>query len=215
MIWILNKTINLFMVLFVKSCCLFWSNIPTVDAFIFLSFFFIADSNYMSQQIACWWQRCWTPGTKAWGTLVWESRQKAKQLLTEELAEDSGEEDDEPPAKKQRTNDHDDDNKDIDAMDFLLGTSYVTPTSSELDMYIQAPTPPTKSCPLEWWRQHQSTFPKMAKLALRYLSIPATSVPSEHVFSQAWNIINSKRSRLSPENVNALAFLNVNSKHIV
>ena len=35
------------------------------------------------------------------------------------------------------------------------------------------------SNPLDWWRINESNFPYLAKLALKYLSIPATSAPSE------------------------------------
>jgi hypothetical protein len=33
--------------------------------------------------------------------------------------------------------------------------------------------------PLSWWRTKQEKFPLLAKIALKYLSIPATSAPSE------------------------------------
>ena len=39
--------------------------------------------------------------------------------------------------------------------------------------------------PLEWWRIKQQQFPLMAQIALRVLPIPATSAPSERVFSVA------------------------------
>jgi hypothetical protein len=35
------------------------------------------------------------------------------------------------------------------------------------------------SNPLDWWRINESNFPYLAKLALKYLSIPATSAPSK------------------------------------
>jgi hypothetical protein len=40
-------------------------------------------------------------------------------------------------------------------------------------------------CPLDWWRLHQHDFVYLSKLAAKYLSIPATSAPSERVFSTA------------------------------
>ena len=53
-------------------------------------------------------------------------------------------------------------------------------------------------------------FPTIAKVAKRYLCIPATSVPAERVFSTAGLIINEKRSSLLPENSDMLIFLNKN-----
>ena len=52
----------------------------------------------------------------------------------------------------------------------------------------------------------------MAKLAKKYLSIPATSVRSERVFSSGGYIVNNFRSRLLPEHVNLLVFLANNLK---
>jgi hypothetical protein len=42
------------------------------------------------------------------------------------------------------------------------------------------------------------------------LAIPATSAPSERVFSVAGNIVNKKRVRLKPDTVDLLIFLRGN-----
>ena len=60
--------------------------------------------------------------------------------------------------------------------------------------------------PLQWWCKNESRFLHVAKLARTYLTVPATSTPSERVFSAAENIVTKKRAALSPENVNALIF---------
>ncbi|XP_060847297.1 E3 SUMO-protein ligase ZBED1-like [Rhopalosiphum padi] len=52
-----------------------------------------------------------------------------------------------------------------------------------------------KNC-LDFWKQHKHTFPELYKLQLKYLCIPATSVPSERVFSKAGLLTNTRRNRL-------------------
>jgi hypothetical protein len=59
--------------------------------------------------------------------------------------------------------------------------------------------------PLDWWRIHAEKYPNIWKIARCVLAIPATSAPSERVFSAA-NIINKKRVRLKPETVDLLIF---------
>ena len=54
---------------------------------------------------------------------------------------------------------------------------------------------------LEWWNRSKHRYPHLAKLAMNYLSIPATSVPSERAFSTVGHIVNEKRAYLLPENV--------------
>ncbi len=49
-------------------------------------------------------------------------------------------------------------------------------------------------------------------LAQSYLSIPATSVPAERVFSTAGNVITKKRNRLSPDTAEMIIFLHENKE---
>jgi hypothetical protein len=60
---------------------------------------------------------------------------------------------------------------------------------------------------LEWWRANNNKFPVLASLAQKYLAIPATSAPSERVFSVAGLTIAKDRARLDPANANELVFL--------
>ena len=48
------------------------------------------------------------------------------------------------------------------------------------------------------------------EVAKGVLSIPATSAPSERLFSAASNLINKKRAALSPQNADMLLFLKAN-----
>jgi hypothetical protein len=61
--------------------------------------------------------------------------------------------------------------------------------------------------PLVWWRVNHHTYPNLAKLARKYLCIPATSAPSERVFSQAGLTIANARARLLPDHAEDLIFL--------
>jgi len=61
--------------------------------------------------------------------------------------------------------------------------------------------------PYTWWKNNQYTLPLLTEQARIYLGIPASSVPSERLFSAAGNIITDKRNRLDPTNVHDLLFL--------
>ena len=64
---------------------------------------------------------------------------------------------------------------------------------------------------LEFWKNNGSRFPIMKKLAMMYLSIPASSAPIERYFSTAGKIMRQDRARLLPKNFEKLIFLKVNS----
>ena len=67
---------------------------------------------------------------------------------------------------------------------------------------------PAQDChPLEWWKENCQKLPLLAKLAKKYLCIPATSAPSERALSLAGYIVNQRRACLLPEHVNMLVFL--------
>ena len=64
--------------------------------------------------------------------------------------------------------------------------------------------------PLAWWKGHRETFPILSQIARKILCIPATSAPSERVFSVAGLTISKLRSRLDSENASCLIFLKDN-----
>ena len=66
--------------------------------------------------------------------------------------------------------------------------------------------------PLQWWKQNTARYPCISVLARKYLSIPATSIPSERAFSLTGHLVNEKRAALLPGTVNTLAFLAGNLK---
>ena len=60
--------------------------------------------------------------------------------------------------------------------------------------------------PLEWWISNRARFPNLAFLARQFLSIQATSAPSERVFSMGGRMVSKLRTCLLPENVEHLIF---------
>ncbi len=78
---------------------------------------------------------------------------------------------------------------------------------NELTRYLQEESIDSNANPLFWWRDNQSRYPLLSKVARKYMCICATSTPSERVFSVAGNIVTPMRSSLKPHKVNMLVFL--------
>jgi hypothetical protein len=90
----------------------------------------------------------------------------------------------------------------------------INAVSAELLLYKQEPSVrlykadhSSFSCPLTWWKSNEMKFPLISHLAQRILCIPATSAPSERVFSCAGLTIAKDRARLAPQTANELVFL--------
>lgn len=68
--------------------------------------------------------------------------------------------------------------------------------------------------PIHYWLDKSSSDSEdkkyFKKLVKKYFCIPATSVPSERLFSKAGNLLTVKRSKLKSKNVNMLLFINQN-----
>lgn len=89
--------------------------------------------------------------------------------------------------------------------------------NEELARYDNAPSLPLVNGdglytnPLSWWRDNSPRFPLLTELAHVYLAIPATSAPSERVWSRASRILTCKRSTMKPEVAQGMMFLLENS----
>ena len=70
--------------------------------------------------------------------------------------------------------------------------------------------PVREPCPLAWWKERQCQFPTLAKLAIKYLAIPPTEVPSERLFSTAGGTISKPRASLDGDTADQLLFINKN-----
>lgn len=63
---------------------------------------------------------------------------------------------------------------------------------------------------LTFWKENSKLMPKLSTVARSTYCIPATSTPSERVFSIAGLTINNKRSQLSPNNLDHIIFIHDN-----
>ena len=83
-------------------------------------------------------------------------------------------------------------------------------TSVEIDRYLAEEDLDSEEDPLKWWKDHTKKYPILSQVCKKYLSIPATSSPSERLFSRAGNIVTPLRNSLKPEMVDMLTFLSSN-----
>lgn len=97
-------------------------------------------------------------------------------------------------------------------MMLLLGdnysSSYATDSEAQVDYYLRDIAPSLDINPLDWWRVNGPRFPKLATLARHYLCVPGVSLPS--LLSDTGQAFAMMRTRLSPEHVNMMIFVNRN-----
>ncbi len=80
----------------------------------------------------------------------------------------------------------------------------------EIASYLALPKVHPDECPLMWWKTNRTRFSILSKVARKYLAIPATSTPSERLFSEAGNIMTIKRTQLSSNTLENLVFCKKN-----
>ncbi|KAL0152278.1 hypothetical protein M9458_052001 [Cirrhinus mrigala] len=78
--------------------------------------------------------------------------------------------------------------------------------AAELNAYIYMPCVDHEEDPLKWWNSRKINFPRLCKLAQKYLCIQATSSASERAFSTSGNVVTDHRSCLKPDKVDMLVF---------
>ncbi|XP_037812651.1 E3 SUMO-protein ligase ZBED1-like [Lucilia sericata] len=79
--------------------------------------------------------------------------------------------------------------------------------SDELSVYLRSPVSRFDENPLEVWADYKIQFPSLYNIAYKYLTMVASSVPSERLFSKASLVLSQKRSSLQAERVNKILFL--------
>ncbi|KAL5729654.1 hypothetical protein ACHQM5_002576 [Ranunculus cassubicifolius] len=89
---------------------------------------------------------------------------------------------------------------------FISEMSGSQPSKSELDQYLEESLLPrtVEFDILGWWKLNNLKFPTLSKMARDILSISASTVGTESVFSTITNKLDSYRSSLRPETVESL-----------
>ncbi|KAF5329839.1 hypothetical protein D9611_013421 [Ephemerocybe angulata] len=87
-------------------------------------------------------------------------------------------------------------------------------SASEIDHYLVRDVDSKCVDALAWWAtpENKCRYPRLSRMALDYLSIPATSVEVERVFSRGRILISHLRNRLAPQTIRSLLCLNYWSK---
>ena len=98
-------------------------------------------------------------------------------------------------------------------MMLLLGdnysSSYATDSEAQVDYYLRDIAPSLDINPLDWWKVNGPRFPKLATLARHYLCVPGVSLPS--LLSESGQTFAKMRTRLAPEHVDMMIFVNRNA----
>jgi len=77
----------------------------------------------------------------------------------------------------------------------------------ELDTYLNTDCDHKVEDPIVWWIQHRPVYRRLSRMALDYLTIPASSVEVERVFSKGRLVLSHLRNRLEAQSTRALMCL--------
>lgn len=80
----------------------------------------------------------------------------------------------------------------------------------EMDKYMNECLLSRNMDPLKWWSERKHIYPRLYEMMKRRLCVPATSVPSERVFSKAGQVLTQRRSRLTTSKVEKIIFIQAN-----
>lgn len=76
--------------------------------------------------------------------------------------------------------------------------------TKEMRIYLKTQQIEIKEDPLKWWQEQMSTFPVLAQVARQILAIPASSAPTERVFSKLARVNAKDRCAMKPSMADAL-----------
>ena len=89
----------------------------------------------------------------------------------------------------------------------VLQRRSVESLQQEIEQYLSYDIIDRESCPLKWWAENHLRFPCVADVVRNLLGIPATSVPSEILFSKVGDVITKKQNCLAPSKAEKVIFL--------
>lgn len=72
----------------------------------------------------------------------------------------------------------------------------LTDVKEDVRLYLSAPLVDSGD-PISFWKKYEETMGPLSMTVLKYLCVPATSVPSERVFSKAGQVCTDRRNRLN------------------
>ena len=81
---------------------------------------------------------------------------------------------------------------------------------SEVNTYVHLQLADNEENPPAFWRKQEGNYPNLSVLAKCYLSISASSVPVEAMFSTCGLILHSKRSSMAPHRANMVSVIHDN-----
>jgi len=91
----------------------------------------------------------------------------------------------------------------------------MTPLKIELDTFFKMPAlPKAKMDVLAWRKIQEPVLPLLADIARKYFCVPASSAPSEKLFSASGNVCTKLRSSLDPTNLELLVYLHDNGDRV-
>ncbi|KAL4264910.1 Vacuolar processing and transposase activity regulator [Pleurotus pulmonarius] len=76
----------------------------------------------------------------------------------------------------------------------------------ELERYLSTDLEITTNI-IQWWVEHRAMYARLSRMAIDYLTIPATSVAVERIFSQGRLLVSSIRNRLSAQSTRTILCL--------
>jgi len=119
----------------------------------------------------------------------------------------------EPAAKRPRLEEA----SPLDLLDVKLQADCAPPdftVADEVTEYLRQPNIQRQLNPMDWWRQHERWYLRVADIVRRYLSAPSTSVASTRLFSSAGDMYSDSRNCVADQLAEKLLFIKHNLKYV-